>query len=266
MKTSSLPSFGQKSPQKTHLDPHLTPGRKPVLECVTMHPQQVDTVFLAEGVPGLGEITHACKENRVRYRKIPRQELDRMYPGAHQGVIARLRGREFMDLPVFLDQAARTPLPLILALDQIQDPGNAGTLARSLLALGGGGLLFPQDRSAFLGQAAAKAAAGALDRLPLCQVTNLARALDACHDAGFAIYGSGLTEQTTPLFSETFIFPAVLVLGNEDKGIRPNVAKRCQAMLSIPMRGGWDSLNVAQAGAMIMGEMLRQREYTTPEK
>lgn len=245
--------------QEQPIDPLLTPGRKPVLECVTTNPQLVDTVFLAEDMPGLGEILQACKQNRVRYRKIPRRELDRMYSGAHQGVIARLRGREFMDLPALLEHTAHSPLPLILALDQVQDPGNAGTLARSLLALGGGGLLFPQDRSAFLGQAAAKAAAGALDRLPLCQVTNLARALDTCFKAGFSIYGSGLTQQTTPLFSETFTFPAVLVLGNEDKGIRPNVAKRCQAMLSIPMQGGWDSLNVAQAGAMIMGEMLRQR-------
>jgi 23S rRNA (guanosine2251-2'-O)-methyltransferase len=245
--------------QEKSVNLHLTPGRKPVLECVTTRPQRVDTVFLAEDIPGLGEILQACKQNRVRYRKIPRQELDRMYSGAHQGVIARLRGREFMDLPALLDRATRSPLPLILALDQIQDPGNAGTLARTLLALGGGGLLFPRDRSAFLGQAAAKAAAGALDHLPLCQVTNLARALDTCRDAGFSIYGSGLAPQAVPLFSEILTFPSVLVLGNEDKGIRPNVAKRCQAMLSIPMRGGWDSLNVAQAGAMIMGEMLRRR-------
>lgn len=240
-------------------DIHLTPGRKPVFECITDRPHMLDTVFLAEDTPGLGEIIQACKQHGVRFRKIPRRELDRMFPGAHQGVIARLRGREFVPLDTFLEQAARSTLPLILALDQVQDPGNAGTLARSLLALGGGGLLFPQDRSAFLGQAAAKAAAGALDRLPLCQVVNLARALDTCLEAGFSVYGTGPAPQARVLFETKFSFPAVLVLGNEDKGIRPNVAKRCQAMLTIPMRAGWDSLNVAQAGAMIMSEILRQR-------
>ncbi|WP_236884840.1 TrmH family RNA methyltransferase [Desulfomicrobium orale] len=244
--------------RENQADTHLTPGRKPVLECIMDRPHMLDTVFLAEDAPGLGEVIQACRQHGVRFRKIPRRELDRMFQGAHQGVVARLRGREFMEIEPFLAQAARSPLPLVLALDQVQDPGNAGTLARTLLALGGGGLLFPRDRSAFLGQAAAKAAAGALDRLPLCQVVNLSRTLDTCRDSGFSVYGTGLDPQTRPLFGTAFSFPAVLVLGNEDKGMRPNVGKRCQAVLSIPMHAGWDSLNVAQAGAMIMGEMLRQ--------
>lgn len=245
--------------EKAALDTHLTPGRKPVLELLLARPQALDTVFLSEEAPGLGEVIGKCRELGVRFRKVRRQDLDRMYPGNHQGVVARLRGRQLVELDQLIALAAQSPFPLILALDQVQDPGNVGTLARTLLALGGAGLLFPKDRTAFIGPAAAKAAAGALDSLPLCQVVNLARALDACAEAGMMIYGSGTGPKSQNLFSARLSFPAVLVLGNEDKGMRPNVGKRCTEMLSIPMRGGFDSLNVAQAGAMIMTEMLRQR-------
>jgi 23S rRNA (guanosine2251-2'-O)-methyltransferase len=242
----------------------LTPGRKPVLELLRTRPEGIDTVFLAEDAPGLGDIVGLCRDGGVRFRKVRRAELDRMFQGNHQGVVARLRGRELVDLDTLLDGARRRPFPLVIALDQVQDPGNVGTLARTLLALGGGGLLFPRDRTAFMGPAAAKAAAGALDRLPLCQVVNLARALDTCADAGFAIYGSAAGVESTDLFSADLDFPAVLILGNEDKGMRPNVGKRCSRMLSIPMHGGFDSLNVAQAGAMIMTEMLRRRGLSAP--
>jgi 23S rRNA (guanosine2251-2'-O)-methyltransferase len=245
--------------ENTDQKDHLTPGRKPVIDLLRARPDALDTVFLADDTPGLGEIVGLCREGGVRFRKVRRAELDRMFAGNHQGVVARLRSRQLVDLDSLIATAARSPLPLILALDQVQDPGNVGTLARTLLAIGGAGLLFPRDRTAFMGPAAAKAAAGALDRLPLCQVVNLARALDACADAGLSIYGSAAGPGSTDLFSARLDFPAVLVLGNEDKGMRPNVGKRCSAMLSIPMAGGFDSLNVAQAGAMIMTEMLRRR-------
>lgn len=245
--------------EKTSPEDHLTPGRKPVLELLLSHPDTLDTVFLAEDATGLGEVIGKCRELGVRFRKVRKSELDRMFSGNHQGVVARLRGRQLIDLEQLIARTRQSAFPLILALDQVQDPGNVGTLARTLLALGGAGLLFPKDRTAFIGPAAAKAAAGALDHVSLCQVVNLARALDSCADAGLTIYGSGSGPESQSLFKAKLTFPAVLVLGNEDKGMRPNVGKRCAEMLSIPMPGGFDSLNVAQAGAMIMAEMLRQQ-------
>lgn len=236
---------------------YFTPGRKPVSELLTSNPQGIDTVFL-EDIPGLGDIVAACRAHGVRFRKLPRKEIDRIFPGNHQGVVARLRSRQMLDIETLITRTASAPFPLILALDQVQDPGNVGTLARTLYALGGAGILFPQDRTAFLGTGASKAAAGALDHLGLCQVVNLARALDTCAQAGLAIYGTGMGEECTALFAAVLRSPAVLVLGNEDKGMRPNVAKRCETVLTIPMQRGLDSINVAQAGAMIVTEMLRQ--------
>lgn len=244
--------------KRTTPNDHYIPGRKPVLELLTTNTDNLDTVFVVDKLDGVGEIIKRCVQQRVRFRKVQREELDRIFPGNHQGVVARVRSLHLVDMNELVTQAQLASIPLILALDQVQDPGNVGTLARTLYALGGIGLIFPKDRFAFLGQGAVKSAAGTLDKIALCQVVNLARALDDLRSNGFWIYGTGIQETSSSLFATSINFPAVLVLGNEDKGMRPGVAKRCHAMLSIPMDKGFDSLNVAQAGAMVMGEMLRQ--------
>ena len=162
---------------------------------------------------------------------------------------------KYTDKAQLLAAVADAPLPLLLALDQVQDPGNVGTLCRTLYALGGAGLLLPRHNSAYLGPGARRAAAGALEHLPVAQVTNLARALDSADEAGLTIYGAGGAEGPNSLdaFTDRMRLPAVLVLGNEDKGLRPGVAKRCAHMLRIPLARSFDSLNVAQAGAVLLG-------------
>ena len=106
-----------------------------------------------------------------------------------------------------------------------------------------------------LAPAARRAAAGALEHLPVAQVTNLAHALDSAEEAGLTIYGAGGAPGPNSLdaFADNMRLPAVLVLGNEDKGLRPGVAKRCAHMLRIPLARPFDSLNVAQAGAVLLG-------------
>lgn len=187
---------------------------------------------------------------------------------SHQGVIARVFDAGFADLGDILRDAPDAPLPLIVALDQVQDPGNVGTLARTLYAMGAAGLVVVRHGGAALGGAAARAAAGALEKLPVTKVTNLARALDEADEAGYTIYAAGgsITDGdgkpgTAPLnpFTEPLRTPAVLVLGNEDTGIRPNVAKRCHFTLTIPMARDFDSLNVAQAGAILVGCFAARR-------
>ena len=147
-----------------------------------------------------------------------------------------------------------------LILDALQDPGNVGTLCRTLYALGGAGVILPRHNSAYLGPAAHRAAAGALERLPVARVTNLAHALDEAEEAGFSIYGAGCGPDAADAFEHAMQLPAVLVLGNEDKGLRPGVAKRCGRMLRIPLARKFDSLNVAQAGAILLGLAAMRRQ------
>ena len=123
-------------------------------------------------------------------------------------------------------------------------------------------MFFCKDHSALIGPGAAKASAGAVNLLPLAKVVNLAQSLDRCLDAGFAVYGAaalGPGTKAVNAFTAALDLPAVLVLGGEAGGIRPNVGKRCQTWLGIPFGRDFDSLNVAQAGGILIAEFLRRR-------
>ena len=239
--------------------PSLLPGLKPVLEHLEASPHNVDVIYLRTGKsgPAIQRILALCKETGVRFMFLDAVALDRMCSANHQGVIARLCSVASVALQDVLDAGNTAPLPLVLALDQIQDPGNLGTLARTLYALGGAGIIVPRHNSAYLGNAAARSSAGALARLPVAKVANLSRALEQAEKQGYAIYGAAKTDNAVDVFETPLRLPAVLVLGNEEQGIRPGVARRCSEMLFIPMAREFDSLNVAQAGAIFTARFSR---------
>ena len=235
----------------------ILPGRKPVRELIEQSPKSVDDVILRQGLRGadVDAIVTACTAAGVRYRFMPAGDMDRIYPGNHQGFLARLAAGELASLEDVLAATKAAPLQVSLALDRVQDPGNVGTLARTLFALGGGGLIVPKHEGARLGPGAAKASAGTLARLPVAKVSNLSRALDEAAAAGFTILGAAGDAQAHNVYTTVPTFPIILVLGSEDEGIRAGVLKRCQALLRIPQARPLDSINVAQAGAIILGRL-----------
>lgn len=241
---------------KTGLE--LVAGRKPVRECLEQAPQQVDGVWIQQGLRAkdLSHIMDLCRKAGLRYQHAPQQQMDKIFPGRHQGVIVRIFAPGFVPEEQLFEAAFAARFKVLLALDQVQDPGNVGTIARTLSGLGGAGIIIPKHNAAGLGPGAAKAATGALWRLPLCKVTNLGRTLDAARNAGLSIYGAALEEESIAFHELQPALPAVLVLGGEDKGLREGIRKRCDALLRIPMEGGLGSLNVAQAGALLMGHWL----------
>ena len=241
-------------------------GLKPVLELLRDEPGRIDMVFVRRGARGeLAHVLDMCRDAKVRFKLCESLELNRLVGRTqeggvqHQGVAARLFAVSLTEWSSLLLQAEKAPLPIIVAADQIQDPGNIGTLVRTLYALGGAGLVLPKHNSAFLGPGARRAAAGALERLPISRVTNLSRALDEAIDAGFHVYGAAFSEESTSIFESTLEFPAVLVLGGESSGLRLQIRKRCEKQVHIPMLRSFDSLNVAQAGAVLIAESLRRR-------
>ncbi|MEG2172894.1 MAG: 23S rRNA (guanosine(2251)-2'-O)-methyltransferase RlmB [Desulfovibrionaceae bacterium] len=232
----------------------VLPGVKPVLELLESAPERIDVLLVKKGLRSAEttKILTLCREKQVRFSLVESPALDRLCAASHQGVIARLIGTELTSFADMLAQVAEAPLPIIVALDQVQDAGNVGTLARTLYALGGAGLVVPRHNSAYLGGGAKKAAAGALEYLPVAQVANLGHALDEAEETGFTIYGAELGHDSVNAFTAPLATPAVLVLGNEDKGLRPGVRKRCSQMLHIPQARTFDSLNVAQAGGILL--------------
>lgn len=243
-------------------DEAVVPGINPVLELLRTQPERVDSVFVRKGRQDkrVQEILTLCRQRGIRFALTVSDALNRLYPGVHQGVVARLLSAVNTGFDELCEKAKAAPLPLIIALDQVMDPGNVGTLARTLYAMGGAGLLLPRHNSAYLGPQAAKASAGALLHLPVCKVSNLGQALDKIAKCGFFLYGaSGSSSDSVNAYKWQPQFPAVLVLGGEEDGIRQSVAKRCDALIRIPMPGGFESLNVAQAGAVLLALCARLR-------
>ena len=233
----------------------ILPGIKPVLEFLQSSPEQVDSVFIRKGRKdsGTDKIIDLCRQCGVRFNLASEQTIARLYPGNCQGVLARLSASGFTNLDSMLEETPSAPLPLLLALDQVLDPGNSGTLARTLYALGGAGIIIPKHHGAYLGPAASRSSAGSLSKLPVAKVTNLSQALDKATAAGFTIYAATVAATADSIYYLEPQFPAVLVLGGEENGIRPSIAKRCTHMLQIPMLRDFNSLNVAQAGAIMLG-------------
>lgn len=246
---------------------HYVAGRKGALEVLEHEPNCVDAIFVQEGVRGgdIDALFTLGKKHGLQRKVLPKPQLDKMHPSNHQGVLLRLYAPGFLELEQILGLLPDSPLPVLLALDQVQDAGNVGTLARTLFALGGAGLLIPRHNSAMLGAGAVKASAGVLARLPICKVTNLGQALQECAGQGIAVYAAQSGPEAVSLFDLKPRFPAVLVVGNEDKGVRPGVLKHCE-QVHIPMAGKIDSINVAQAGAMMLGRLLQAKLVSPPSQ
>ena len=234
-------------------------GRKPVKDMLISSPERIDTVFVRKGKDkALGQILDLCREKKITFRLVNADEMDRIYDGNHQGVAAQASAVGYTDLDELMEQAKSAPVPLIVALDQVKDPGNAGTLIRTLYALGCAGVIVGKHGGAYLGDGAVRASAGALAQASVARVPNLARALDECAENGFFIYGAQKTDNSLNVFEAKLATPAVLVLGSEEKGIRPGVQKRLDESLEIPFGREFDSLNVAQAGAIIMAQFAKK--------
>lgn len=235
-------------------------GRKPVQEMLLSSPERIDTLYLQKGRQdkNFERTIQRCKDNKIRYHIATREEMNRLFDGNHQGVLARIAALPFADLDELLDGLAEAPLPLLVLLDRVQDPGNIGVFCRTFYSLGGAGIVVGKHGGGFIGAAAMKASAGALSRLPVARAVNLAQALDKVEERGIEIYGAAMTDKSESVYEAKLYGPAVLVLGNEESGIRPGIMKRCQRQIHIPFRREFDSLNVAQAGAILVSEFARR--------
>ncbi|MDF1614516.1 23S rRNA (guanosine(2251)-2'-O)-methyltransferase RlmB [Desulfurivibrio dismutans] len=177
---------------------------------------------------------------------------------SHQGVVAQVKADANTTLENLLTGLAGKSNPLLVALDSIQDPRNLGAIIRTAAAFGADGLIIPKDRSAPLSGTVMKAAAGTLPLVNICQVTNLANTLAELKKHGFWIYGAG-GRAPQQLYHTSFSGPVCLVMGNEQKGLRPLVSRHCDHQIAIPMAAGVESLNVAVATGVILSEIRRQQ-------
>lgn len=200
-------------------------------------------------------VAHACPVHVVH-----RRELDALTGGqAHQGVAVRYTGqppRDEQELAAFLGTLEEAPL--LLVLDQVQDPHNLGACLRTASAAGVHALIAPRDRAVSLTPAVHKVACGAVQSLPFFQVTNLARTLRMLRDAGLWLIGTAEQAERSH-FEADLCGPLALVMGAEESGLRRLTREHCDGLVRIPMLGTVSSLNVSVAAGVVLYEAMRQR-------
>jgi 23S rRNA (guanosine2251-2'-O)-methyltransferase len=233
-------------------------GTHPVLEALRAG-RPIEQVLIARGASGarLREIVERCRSASVPVRFEPRQLLDRMADGSpHQGVVAVAAAHHYADLEDLIPGAR-----LLVALDGVQDPHNLGAIIRTAHAAGAGGVIVPQRRSAGLSPAVVKAAAGALEYVPVARVVNLSRALDRLKEADYWIYG--LDERGDRNYDRLeYADRAIFVLGGEGHGLHEHVRKRCDFLIRIPTAGAIASLNVSVAAGIALFEWRKQHSQS----
>ena len=211
--------------------------------------------------PRLQQIIEAAREQSIPVRFVEQNRMRVPRDCRHQGVVARLSAAPLLDLDGLLaglpEDIRKEPVRIIV-LDSIQDPHNLGSILRTALAAGFTRVVMTRDRSVPLTGTVARTSAGAVAHLQICQVGNLAEALEILKNHGLWIYGAVAESACPSIYTTDFSGPICLVIGSEGKGIRPLVRRHCDHLVTIPMPGAFNSLNASVAAAVIMFEIARR--------
>ncbi len=237
-------------------------GINPILESLKAG-RPLDRILIAKGAAGprLQEIIDLARRASVSVRFEDRRGLDRLAgTPAHQGVVAMGASQRYAELADVAPAAQ-----LLVVLDGVEDPHNLGAIIRTAHAAGAGGIVIPERRAVGLTDVVAKAAAGALEYLPVARATNINRALEQLKELGYWIYG--LDERGPADYDAVdYHVPTALVFGGEGKGLHEQVRKHCDVLVRIPMEGHIPSLNVSVAAGIVLFECKRRRPPNNPVK
>lgn len=239
-------------------------GLHPVLEALESG-RRVRQVYVATGRRDAGteELMRAARKKGTAVVFEARERLDE-WAGTrkHQGVVAvaePARPVELEDLLAAMKEAADPSWPpLLVILDEVEDPNNLGAVVRTAEAAGANGVVIPMRRAAGLTPAVAKASAGAVSHLPVVRVVNLRQAMEKIKEAGLWIFGLDASAETD-YWRADWKVPAALVAGAEGKGLRPIVKEQCDQLVRMPMRGRVASLNVSVSVGIVLYDVVRQR-------
>lgn len=251
--------FPSSAPPRQGERDHVICGINAVQEALRVGAHRLETIWVAEGKEGkrLQEALALAAEHGTPVEIVPEPRLTEFAgTSAHQGVVAFVAPSPLLTLDHLITQVTtQHPIPPLAILDGVKDPRNLGAIIRSAAAFGIGGIVVPGHRAVGITATVAKAASGGLEYVPVAEVTNISQSIECLKRQGFWIVG---TDEQAEIACHSFAYPSplALVFGEEGMGIRPLVKRRCDALVSIPVRGPLRSLNVAVAAAVLFYEVM----------
>lgn len=246
---------------------NLVFGVNPVLEKIHASSADILEILISDDSDRavLRRIGQEAARLGLRVVTVQRKVLDRLVEGQrHQGVVAKVDAYSYLPFEDLLQEISATKdLKWILILDGLTDPRNFGALLRSAEAVGIRHVVIPKDRSVEITPVAVKASAGAAYHVSITKVTNLRRAISQVKERGYWVVGLDSDSPDT-IYERSYPTRLAIVLGSEGKGMRPLILHECDFLVSIPMLGKVESLNVGAAAAVFFYELLRQSRDLKP--
>ena len=237
-------------------------GLRPVMEAIASG-QQVERVLLQNGFSSslLGELRIRMKEHDIPFQYVPVEKLNKLTTGNHQGVVATIAAVKYCSLVEILEEKSEIEgmmSKILVLLDHVTDVRNMGAIARTAECTGVAALIVPDHGSAAINEDAIKTSSGALLRLPVCREQNLKTVVNLVKQYGYQVVAS--TEKGAVHYRNIdFTRPTLLIMGNEETGISPELLKMSDVRACLPMVGNMASLNVSVAAGVMLYEALEQR-------
>ncbi len=235
-------------------------GRQPLVEALQSG-RVIDKILVQKNANGevLSQIRALSKEYDVPMQMVPAEKLNFMTKANHQGVIALAALVVYKDLDSVLEEIEeKGEIPLMIMLDGITDVRNIGAIARSAFCCGAQAIIIPDKGVGALNEEAMKSSAGALEHIHIIRVNSLIKAVDTLREKGVSVYTSEMKAEKK-IYELPLKEPCCIIMGNEERGVQPYLAKAADAYFSIPMATQFDSFNVSVAAGIILYETMKQR-------
>ena len=240
--------------------PDVIAGRNAVSEAIRSG-RPIDKILVARGdrSGAVVGILAKAREKQIPVKEADRTKLDFLSGSApHQGIVALAAAKEYCTVEDILAYAQeRGEPPFLVILDELEDPHNLGAIIRTAECTGVHGVIIPKRRSASLSYTVGKASAGAIEYMRVARVTNIANLIDELKERGVWIYGADMNG--TDYLQCDMSGACAIVIGNEGKGIARLVREKCDAIVSLPMKGHINSLNASVAAGILMYHALKGR-------
>ena len=235
-------------------------GRQPLIESLQSG-KAIDKILFQKNITGdaVGIVRDLAKEKNIPIQYVPVEKLNSVTRANHQGMIAFAALVKYIDLQQVIDHVVGSgEVPLFIILVSITDVRNIGGIARTAVCCGAQAIIIPDKGVGALNEEAMKSSAGALEKINICRVNSLMKAVDELHMNGIKVFASEMTAQKN-LHELDFREPSAIIMGSEERGVFSGLIKISDENFKIPMWGDFESLNVSVATGMILYEAMRQR-------